>query len=239
LSQFGKSCPACKTAQKFYDEDDEKHGSMFYKKKSWVGQGLIIEANFEYENPENSHKKISTGWQIHEAIKTGIMIDVENHPCDLENGYDFRILKSRGAGKNANYSSSKFSPKSSPVNPGILKDIKLYDLRELLPKEPSLENMEAMLTSALTGEIYTRPGSNSSDTPTSAFSVPDRSSPAPSRSSSEDDDDGDETSLPWEESSGETTKTKEAAAPASSGSQPEDAILAAIKNRQKAKTSVE
>jgi hypothetical protein len=235
LAQYGQTCPACQTSQKFYAEDDKKNGSAFYRKKSWVGQGQVIESPFEYDNPENPHKKISVGWQIFQAIKAGIMHDLEHHPVDLLKGYDFRIMKMRGADDKAAYTQSRFAPKSTPVSEDFLKDLVLYDPENVLPKEPSLDNMNAMLTSALTGEIYTSPGRASSDTPTSAFSVPDKStSPAPvPEVPTETKEDS---TPPWTE---EKTPDSAPVDVSEDTSQTEDAILAAIRNRQNAKTSAD
>lgn len=240
LAQYGKACDVCKTAQKFYAEDDDKNGSAFYKKKSWIGQGQVIEAPFEYDKPENPHKKISVGWQVYQAIKSGIMHDLESHPVDLVKGYDFRIMKVRGPDGKPSYTQSRFAPKATPVDPAFLADLELYSVSDVLPKEPTVENVNALLSSALTGDIYTPPGRNSSDTPTAAY-VPKTEVATPVKAATAVTEE-DVSNLPWEADSADTSPApSEETVVSISGdtAQAEDAILAAIRNRQQAKTTAE
>ena len=163
LQMYGKRCPVCDTAKKFYDNGDDDNGSRFYKKRSWIGQGIVVDSPFTYDEPENQPKLISVGWQVYSSIKSAIMQgDVEAMPTDLENGYNYRITKTRGAGGKAGYTNSRFSPKASAVDPALMENITLHVLKDKLPREPDLANVEAMLDSALTGVAYTPPGKKES-----------------------------------------------------------------------------
>jgi len=231
LQMYGKRCPMCEVAKKFYDEDDEVNGSRFYKKRSWIGQGIVVESAFDYDEPDKQPKLISVGWQIYSSIKTAIMQnDVEGNPTDLKNGYNFRIIKTR-QGTKANYANSRFSPKSSAVEDKLLETIELYVLKDKLPKEPDLSNVEAMLTSALTGEAYTPPGKSSN----SAFSAPDRSTKTTAPVVKDEEED---TSPPWEVEEKEETasvpavKSPKPSEEESSGLSEADEILNAIRRRK-------
>ena len=230
LSQYGKNCPVCNVAKKFYDEDDDDNGSRFYKKRSWIGQGIVVDAPFDYEEPEKQPKLISIGWQIYSAIKTQIMQrDVDCMPTEFEKGYNFRITKTRGAGGRANYSNSRFAPHPSAIDPELLETLELHILKNKLPKEPSLENVQAMLTSALTGEPYTPPGrGNKESAPAdSAFSTPDRSTPVTEETAP--------STPPWEEP--KTVQKEETVTESQSSGDPQaDEILATIARRKADRT---
>jgi hypothetical protein len=161
LSMYGKACPVCKAAKKFYDEDDETNGSRFYKKRSYLGQVIVVDSPFDYEDMEAQPKLISLNPKIYGTIKAGIMSgDVEALPTDYDVGYNFRIRKTR-SGKWADYSTSAFAPRGSAVDKDFLSTLKLNNLKDRLPKEPSLDYVQAALTSALTGEEFVDPNPNS------------------------------------------------------------------------------
>jgi hypothetical protein len=225
LAQYGKNCPVCNTAKKFYDDGDEDNGSRFYKKRSWIGQGIVVDSPFDYEEPEKQPKLISIGWQIYSSIKTAIMQrDVECLPTDYEKGYNFRITKTR-QGTRANYANSRFAPHPSAVDPALLEGIELHILKDKLPREPDLKNVEAMLTSALTGEPYTPPGRSNQEsaaaTPDAGFTTPDRSTPVVESTP--------DTTPPWEEP---TAVVKPAEPVAEEAPAEADEILAAIARRK-------
>ena len=236
LAQYGKNCPVCNVAKKFYDDGDDDNGSRFYKKRSWIGQGIVVDSPFDYDEPEKQPKLISIGWQIYSAIKTQIMQrDVECMPTDYENGYNFRITKTR-QGTRANYSNSRFAPRPSAVDSEFLQTLELHILKEKLPREPDLKNVEAMLTSALTGEPYTPPGrSNKESAPAeSAFATPDRSTPVVKEEASAPSTEG---TPAWEEPAAVQKEEPAKAASAAKETPPADEILAAIARRRDARTS--
>lgn len=226
LAQYGKNCPVCNVAKKFYDDKDDDNGSRFYKKRSWIGQGIVVDSPFDYEDPDKQPKLISIGWQIYSSIKTAIMQrDVECLPTDYEKGYNLRITKTR-QGTRANYSNSRFAPHPSAVDPDLLKEVELYILKDKLPREPDLKNVEAMLSSALTGEPYTPPGRSnqeSTSTPDAGFTTPDRSTPDVVDAPAKD--------LPWEDSTPDV-KTEPVVEAAPAGETDADEILAAIARRK-------
>jgi hypothetical protein len=112
-----------------------------------------------------------------------------------------------------------------------LEGITLHILKDKLPREPDLKNVEAMLSSALTGEPYTPPGRSnqeSTSTPDAGFTTPDRSTTpvvdAPAMVGTKPD-------LPWEDAAPEV-KAEPTVEAASAGETDADEILAAIARRK-------
>ena len=227
LSMYGKACPVCMAAKKFYDDGDETNGSRFYKKRSYLGQVIVVDSPFDYEDMEAQPKLISLNPKIYGTIKAGIMSgDVEALPTDYDAGYNFRIRKTR-SGKWADYSTSAFAPRGSAVDKEFLDSIKLYNLKERLPKEPSLEYVQATLTSALTGDEFVDPNADSKGSASSGAYSASNSSPASSGTvevASKDTD------LPFEVE----TATPAVTTPVADGAAEADNILKAIEERKQA-----
>lgn len=224
LSMYGKACPVCKAAKKFYDEDDETNGSRFYKKRSYLGQVIVVDSPFDYEDMETQPKLISLNPKIYGTIKAGIMSgDVEALPTDYDAGYNFRIRKTR-SGKWADYSTSAFAPRGSAVDKGFLSTIKLNNLKDRLPKEPSIDYVQAVLTSALTGDEFVDPNPNSdakSSTSSGAYSASNSSTVATTEVEV-----ASKANVPFE------TDAAPAAAPVVEGAAEADNILKAIEERK-------
>ena len=178
LQMYNKKCPICEAARKFYDEGDEDNGQRFYKKKSWIGQVIVIESPFDYDDPEQQPKLISINRKIYDSIKAAIMQgDLDTMPTDMAAGYNFRINKTR-QGKWADYSTSRFSPKATAVEDSMSTGLELNVLKDKLPKEPSLGDVEGMLVSALTGDPFIQTGTPAPSN-NSAFGASDQSTTAP------------------------------------------------------------
>jgi hypothetical protein len=157
LKMFGESCPCCELSQKYYNgegvEKSEDMGKKYWRKIDYVGQVLVLDSPIEFElkEGENPARLISLGPKIFKLIRAAFQSgDLEDNPCDLTKGYDFRITKSK-QGEYADYSLSKFAPRASSIPEDLLGKIELYDLKHWRFKKVDRATMEAMIEADRTG----------------------------------------------------------------------------------------
>lgn len=151
LSMYGENCPICNHSRKLYDAGDNVNGKKYYKKKEYIGQVLVISSPFEYDVGENPIKLISFGPQLFKTIQSQFMSgDLDEVPCDFDNGYDFKIMKTQ-QGEYASYAASAFARKSTPVDPAIRPHLQLMTLKDQRTQHQSYEVLNALLLSDLTG----------------------------------------------------------------------------------------
>lgn len=153
LSMYGEACPICDLSRKFYDEKNESMGKKFYRKKSYIGQVIIVESPIEHDQAQLV-KLIEFGpavfKQIQSAFQSG---DLEEAPYEFKGGYNFRIKKTK-QGEYASYSTSSFAPKQSDLSDDIIESLELHELATFRGKKPDVATVEALLTAALTGQSF-------------------------------------------------------------------------------------
>lgn len=205
LSMYGKECPICAASRQFYKEDgdDSVMGKALYKRRQHLAQAVVVEDPIPVKAGEESAQgdvrllaiNFTLYSKIKEAIEDGELDEV---PCDYEEGTDFVIKKTK-KGKWANYESSKFERRPRALSDDELADVeeKIIDLATLLPKEPSLEQVTAQLNAFLNGGVE----EDEEDEADEPMEVPAAKSskkkaaaaPAPADDEDEDDEDEDET----------------------------------------------
>lgn len=156
LKMYGESCPCCEHSQKYYNEGDEKMGKAFWRKIDYIAQGLIIKTPFDYpvKADENPVRMISVGPKLYKVIESKIVKgDMEDMPYDMVNGYDFRINKTH-QGEYADYTTSDFARKSTPIPEDLLPRVELYDLKNYRYGKIEREQVETMIEAFLTGRSY-------------------------------------------------------------------------------------
>lgn len=157
LKMYGEECPICTLSQGYYDEKSPDHneqlGKKYYRKKSYIGQVLVIDTPIEHDQ-DMLVKLIEFGpavfKQIQAAFQSG---DLEEAPFELKGGYNFRIKKSK-SGEYASYTTSSFAPKQTDVGDDVIEKLNLYDLKEHRTAKVSREVLEAMLVADQTGAQY-------------------------------------------------------------------------------------
>jgi hypothetical protein len=154
LKMYGEDCPICTLSQKYYDEKSPEHneqlGKKYYRKKSYIGQVLVIETPIEHD-AEQLVKLIEFGPKIFKQIQAAFQSgDLEEPPYELKGGYNFRIKKSK-SGEYADYGTSSFSPKQTDVADDVLESMVLYTLADYRTGKISREILEAMLLADQTG----------------------------------------------------------------------------------------
>jgi hypothetical protein len=155
---FGEACPICELSARFYDKNSAEHneelGKLFYRKRSYIGQVLVLETPVEHD-ADQLVKLIEFGPQVFKQIQAAFQSgDLEEAPYELKGGYNFRFRKSlTGSGQNS-YTTSNFAPKQTDVADSVLENMTLYNLSDYRTAKTDRTAMEAMLVAAQTGSTY-------------------------------------------------------------------------------------
>lgn len=233
LSMYGEECPICKVSQQYYKDKDEVNGKKYWRKKQYIAQALIVEDPLpaDAESGENHQGKVryfALGYQIYNIIKEAFASDdepLEAVPYSFHDGYDFIIKKSEKGGY-ADYSvGTKFLSRQRGLDEDELVVVEegMTDLASLLPKNPGLAKVQAMLNADLTGEDYQDGKQRGGDDEDFVPAKPKASKPAIS-----DDD------PPFEPSNKPASKPAAPAASTDNGDADVDDMLAAIRARRAA-----
>ncbi len=236
----GTACPILSEVRGWFkDKALEEMGRKYWKKRSYIFQGFVVEDPIrEEKTPENPIRRFIIGPQIYQIIRSALMDpELDELPTDALKGVDFRIAKTSKGGF-ADYSTSKWSRREralSDIEKAALESHQLHNLSDFLPKKPTdveLKVMKEMFEASVDGEAYDlerwgqyfKPAGLGSATGDPNKATSRAAAPAPA--ADEDDAPFDTTPAP-----------KAAAAPAPAGdaggaSRAQD-ILAMIRNRQK------
>lgn len=185
-------CPACEASAKYYNElGDEKMGKTFWRKIDYIGAGLVIQSPFDYpiKPDENPIRLISLGPKLFKVIESKIANgDFDVLPTDFDHGYNFMIMKTH-QGEYADYTTSDFVRKSTPIPESIRSRLELVDLKKFRYARMEADAMQAQIEAFLTGKTYEEEKSSSSSSTDSldvkpsvvlsAASTPADSAPAP------------------------------------------------------------
>jgi hypothetical protein len=138
----------------------EDLGRTYWKKRSYVFQGLVVTDPIGGEQPENPVRRFIIGPQIFKLLKAALMDpDMDNLPTDYEQGTDFRLTKTQ-KGQYADYSTSSWSRKERSLNEEERQKIEthgLFNLNEFMPKRPTEDDMKIikeMFEASVDGELY-------------------------------------------------------------------------------------
>jgi len=158
LKMYGEDCPICELSARFYDkksaEYNEELGKQFYRKKSYIGQVLVMDTPIEHD-ADQLVKLIEFGPQVFKQIQAAFQSgDLEAAPFELKGGYNFRFRKTKtGSGQNS-YTTSNFAPKQTDVGDDVIASMNLYNLSEYRTSKTERAAVEAMLVAATTGGSY-------------------------------------------------------------------------------------
>lgn len=177
---YNEDCPICALSAKYYDEKSPDHnktlGKKYYRKKSYIGQGIVIETPVEHDQTQVV-KLVEFGPQVFTQITAGFASgDLEEVPYALKGGHNFRFRKTQtGDGQNS-YITSTFQPKQTDVGDDIVEklDELMYKLADYRAPRVEKSVLEAMLVAEQTGSSYS--SSDDGDAPAPA-SAPLRTAP--------------------------------------------------------------
>jgi len=158
---YGDTCPVLTEVRPWFkDPSLEDMGRKYWKKRSYIFQGFVIDNPLNEEAPENPVRRFVISPQIFNIIKSALMDpDMENIPTDYVNGCDFRVTKTT-KGQYADYSTSNWARKDSSLDETQLAAIDtngLFALSDYLPAQPSAEHynvISEMFAASVDGELY-------------------------------------------------------------------------------------
>jgi hypothetical protein len=161
MEMWKEDCPILKEARRFYKEGRDELGQKYWKKKSFLFQGLIRSNPLTEENlPENPIRRLTMNASLYKIVYAYLMDeDTEYSPTDHEHGCDFRIKKTQN-GTYADYGTSDFARKTSALTDSELQEIEqygLFNLADFLPKKPDTDHLNAiqeMFEASLNGDAY-------------------------------------------------------------------------------------
>lgn len=162
MEMYGKPCPIMAETRPWWKDDSlQDLARKYWKKKSYLFQGFVVESPFAEENtPENPIRRFTINSSIFDIIKSSLMNpEMEDLPTDYTSGRDFKLTKTI-KGQYANYSTSNWSFKTRSLNEieqDAISTNGLFNLREFLPKEPTsdeLEIIKEMFQASVNDEAY-------------------------------------------------------------------------------------
>jgi hypothetical protein len=231
MEMWNETCPVLTEVRPWFkDKSLEEMGRKYWKKKSYLFQGFVVDSQYKEEGktPENPIRRFIMGSQIFNTIKAALLDpDMEELPTDYVRGVDFKIAKTSKGGY-ADYSTSNWARRERALSEDELAAIKQYgpfDLKSFLPKKPGeveLKVIKEMFEASVDGEAFDMERWGQYFKP-AGYNAPAGGAPAPA---ADDEDDAPVANAP----------TPAPAAASSSGdnasSRAQD-ILAAIRNRNK------
>ena len=162
MEMYGESCPILAEVRAWFkDPTLEDMGRKYWKKRSYVFQGLVTDSALKEDStPENPVRRFIIGPQIFKIIKAALMDpDMEELPTDYAGGVDFRLTKSSKGGY-ADYSTSNWARRDRPLADEELAAVNqhgLLNLNDFLPKKPSdveVKVLTEMFEASVDGEPY-------------------------------------------------------------------------------------
>jgi len=162
VEMWGETCPVhARIRPWFKDPNMETLGRKYWKKRSYVFQGFVVNSPVEEQNPpENPIRRFIISPQIFTIIKQALMDpEMENVPTDYINGTDFRLNKTQKGGY-ADYSTSSWARKERSLNETELEAIStrgLFNLNDFMPKRPGVDEVRTivdMFEASVDGQLY-------------------------------------------------------------------------------------
>jgi hypothetical protein len=162
MEMWKETCPIhAEIRPWFKDKSLEDLGRKYWKKKSYIFQGFVVNSSLSEESvPENPIRRFVINTSIFNIVKGALMDpDMESLFTDFENGTDFRLTKTT-KGQYADYSTSSFARKERGLNEVELQAIAthgLYNLNDFMPKKPTKEEVDMiyeMFKASVDGELY-------------------------------------------------------------------------------------
>jgi hypothetical protein len=243
MEMWGETCPVLTEVRPWFkDKSLEDMGRKYWKKKSYLFQGFVIDSKLqEDKTPENPIRRFIIGSQIFNIVKNALMdSEIEELPTDFVRGLDFKIAKTSKGGY-ADYSTSTWARREralSEAENAAIKQHGLFKLSDFLPKKPTdveLKVIKEMFEASVDGEAfdmerwgqYYKPaGMGGSGQSTGSTAPTAKAAPVSAPAVNEDED------PPFEQAAPAATPAAAPAASGDAGSRAAD-IIAMIRNRQK------
>jgi hypothetical protein len=162
VEMWGETCPVLSEVRGWFkDKSLEDMGRKYWKKRSYLFQGLVVDDPIKEENtPENPIRRFILGPQIFQIVRAALLDpEIEDLPTDYAHGLDFRIAKTSKGGF-ADYSTSKWGRREralSNQDVEAINKVGLFNLKDYLPKKPTdveMKVIKEMFEASVDGEAY-------------------------------------------------------------------------------------
>ena len=163
MEMWNETCPVLTEVRPWFkDKSLEEMGRRYWKKRTYFFHGFVRDNPLEKveELPENPLRRFIISPQIFTLIKASLLDpELDNLPTDFDLGRDFQVKKTSKGGY-ADYSTSKWSMKSTPLSDAERAAITQYglpDLASFLPKKPGaveLKVIKEMFEASVDGQPY-------------------------------------------------------------------------------------
>jgi len=162
MEMWRETCPILAEVRNWFkDKSLEDMGRKYWKKRSYIFQGFIVDSPMKEEViPENPIRRLVINPQIFNVIKGALMDpEMEELPTDIKRGLDFRIIKG-SKGQYADYGTSTWARRERPLNDQELEAIEkfgLFNLKDFLPKKPTTDELKLikeMFESSVNGDNF-------------------------------------------------------------------------------------
>lgn len=162
VDMFGMACPIMAETRPWWNDEAKKDlARLYYKKRSWIFQGFVVNSPIEEQNvPENPIRIFVINKSIYEIVERSLANpEFEMNPTDMVAGRDFKIAKTK-KGDYANYGTSSWSFKTRALTEKELLGIDQYGLFNLkdrlgrVPDSDELEAIKAMFHDSLAGNPF-------------------------------------------------------------------------------------
>lgn len=160
LQMYGEKCPICAASKSFYDAGDQVNGKQYWRRKWYYAQVLVVKDNRRAgEKCDGRVMLLNVGYQLFNVIKAALASSLSSAPFDYVTGCDF-VLKKTGSDKYAGFvaGSGFIKPARALSDEELaLAESKIINLSILLPPNPGVEKLKAMLDASLRGTKYEEP----------------------------------------------------------------------------------
>ena len=163
MEMWGETCPILTEVRPWFkDKSLEDMGRKYWKKKSYLFQGFVVDSklNEEGKTPENPIRRFIIGSQIFNIVKNALMdSEIEELPTDFVRGLDFKIIKTSKGGY-ADYSTSTWARREralAEAEKAAIDQYGLFKLNDFLPKKPGeveLKVIKEMFEASVDGEAF-------------------------------------------------------------------------------------
>jgi len=156
------SCPVLSEVRGWFkDPNMEDMGRKYWKKRSYVFQGFVVESSLQEDTtPDNPIRRFIINPSIFNIIKGALMdSDFVELPTDTEQGTDFRLTKTT-KGQYADYTTSSWARRERSLDSNERTAIDtngLFNLNDYLPKQPGEEELGIigkMFEASVDGQLY-------------------------------------------------------------------------------------
>jgi hypothetical protein len=162
VEMWGDACPVhAEIRPWFKDPSLEDEGRKYWKKRSYIFQGFVIDNPMSDDQPpENPIRRFVINPSIYKIISAALMDpDFPEIPTDYEAGTDFKLTKSQ-KGQYADYTTSNWARKERSLDQTERDAIQtngLFTLNDYMPKRPNNDEVKIifeMFESSVAGELY-------------------------------------------------------------------------------------